>query len=204
MDFKNNKLLICILIVLTVSAAKIYTDSNLSYETLGINSPVHETSDKSSTANNEAIQKDAEILLSENEPTQIYVHVAGRVKSPGLVKLENGSRVIDAVQACGGMYDDADMNNINLAKKLSDEDRVYIPSINENKEVQNFVSETSKININSSSKEELMNLPNVGEKTADSIIKYREKTQFKKIEDIMNVPGIGEKTFESLKDSIDV
>ncbi|WP_455258139.1 helix-hairpin-helix domain-containing protein [Peptoniphilus asaccharolyticus] len=192
MDFKKNKILIGVFLVIAMFLAKIYVDMT----------EVKSEPKLSLESSNQISESDSKLLL-EDEPEEIYVHVAGRVKSPGLVKLPSGSRVIDAVNACGGMFEDADMNNINLAKKLSDEDRVYIPCVGEVTKSSGG-GELSKININSATKEDLMKLPNVGEKTAQSIIKYREKTQFKKIEDIMNVPGIGEKTFESLEDSISV
>ncbi|MDY2987333.1 MAG: helix-hairpin-helix domain-containing protein [Peptoniphilus sp.] len=195
MNFKKNKILIVVLVVVAMFAAKIYVDVNSEFK----------------YQPNLLIDNSDEISDEESEPMpeeipnkEIYVHVAGRVKSPGLVKLLPESRVIDAVNACGGMFDDADINNINLAKKLSDEDRIYIPHIGEVEESSSSNSNLGKININTASKEDLTKLPNVGEKTAQSIIKYREKNQFKKIEDIMNVPGIGEKTFESLQDSISV
>lgn len=180
--------------VLAVFAAKVYSDSTLTYSPQHISSEITEPS-----------QKTEEITVLNEEPAEIYVHVSGRVKSPGLVKLTTGDRVIDAIEAAGGMYDDADMDSINLAKKLSDEDRIYVAQIGEvSSTSQSFASEKSKININIATKDELMQLPNVGEKTAESIIQYREKSQFNTIEDIMNVTGVGEKTFESLKDLISV
>lgn len=195
MDFKKNKILIGLLVVVAMFAAKIYVDVNSDFKYHP--NLLVDNSDEISDEESEPIQEEI-----PNE--EIYVHVAGRVKSPGLVKLPPESRVIDAVNACGGMFDDADINNINLAKKVSDEDRIYIPYIGEVEESSSSSSGLGKININTASKEDLIKLPNVGEKTTQSIIKYREKNQFKKIEDIMNVPGIGEKTFESLQDSISV
>ena len=62
--------------------------------------------------------------------------------------------------------------------------------------------DTSKISINSSSKEELMTLPGIGEKTALKIIEYRKAQAFKSIEDIKNVKGIGDKKYEKIKDLI--
>ncbi|HBY19637.1 MAG: hypothetical protein A2Y24_02785 [Clostridiales bacterium GWE2_32_10] len=59
------------------------------------------------------------------------------------------------------------------------------------------------ININTATKTELDTLYKIGPKIADKIIEYREKNgKFKSKEDIMNVKGIGEKTFEKIKDSI--
>jgi competence ComEA-like helix-hairpin-helix protein len=62
----------------------------------------------------------------------------------------------------------------------------------------------SKININNSSKVELMKLPGIGEKTALKIIDFRKTRKFSKIEDIMLIKGIGKKKFEKMKQFIDV
>ena len=62
--------------------------------------------------------------------------------------------------------------------------------------------DTSKISINSATKEELMTLPGIGEKTALKIIEYRKAQAFKSIEDIKNVKGIGDKKYEKIKDLI--
>ena len=139
------------------------------------------------------------------------VHISGAVHRPGVIELELGKRLIDAVEICGGLKDDADIDRINLAKKLADEEKVYIPRIGE--EISddlsfsaegNTESNSGKININTCSKAELLLLPGIGDVLADRIIEYREKTPFKRIEDIKNVSGIGEKKFESIKDMITV
>lgn len=59
-----------------------------------------------------------------------------------------------------------------------------------------------KININTASKEELMNLPSIGESKADKIIEYRKTNIFNTIDDIKNVSGIGESIFNKIKDYI--
>ena len=59
------------------------------------------------------------------------VHISGQVYNPGIVELELGNRLIDAVKLAGGLKKDADIDRINLAKKLVDEEKIYIPKIGE-------------------------------------------------------------------------
>lgn len=143
-----------------------------------------------------------------NEDEQyIMVHVSGQVYNPGIVELKLGSRVIDAINLAGGLKKDADSDKINLARKLSDEEKIHIPKIGEEEisfEDSNLKqgNNEGKININICTKEELMSLPGIGEVLAGRILEYREQTPFKTIEDIMNVSGIGNKKFESIKELI--
>ena len=64
------------------------------------------------------------------------------------------------------------------------------------------VRSSSLININTATREELMTLDGVGEKTADAIIAYREIAPFESVEELMEVKGIGEKKFAAVKDDI--
>lgn len=154
-------------------------------------------------------------LDEENKEDEIImVHITGQVYNPGLVQLESGSRVIDAVEKAGGLTNDADLDRINLARKVVDEEKLYIPrigeEIDENKEelqtVENAGNEgessSGKVNINTASKEEIMTLPGIGEVLATRIVEYRENNKFTTIEDIKNVSGIGSKKFEGIKDLI--
>lgn len=134
----------------------------------------------------------------------IYIHISGEVKYPGIVELKSGSRLIDAVDKSGGISDDVDLDKINLAMVLEDEQKIYIPRIGEETTEETSVSTTeSKVNINTADRETLMTLPGIGEKTADKIIKYRTEQSFKSIEEIQDVPGIGPAKFNELKDYID-
>lgn len=134
------------------------------------------------------------------------MHITGAINNPGVVVLEEGSRIVDALEAAGGETDEADVNRLNLAYVLEDGEKLYIPSKNE--EEQKYITQgkdnmsegQSKININSAQIEELITLPGVGEATANKIIEYRkENGKFQKIEDLKNVPGIGDSKFENIK-----
>ncbi|HLR34118.1 MAG TPA: helix-hairpin-helix domain-containing protein [Tissierellales bacterium] len=163
-----------------------------------------ETSTNNNTDNDDEIHDDEK----EESSNIIMVHISGEVSKPGLVELKNGSRLIDAVNEAGGLKDNADLDKINLAKKLEDEEKIYIPKIGEEDIDDNNNSNSSgnddKININTASKEELMTLPGMGEVLTDRIIQYRENNQFNSIEDIQNVSGIGPKKFEGIEEFIKV
>ena len=95
-----------------------------------------------------------------------------------------------------------------LAKKLEGGEHIVIPSIDEMENLSlSLPEEESKtkntfININTATKEELMSLPGIGERKADSIIEYRKNKPFNAIEDIMNISGIKEAAFNKIKDKI--
>ena len=150
-----------------------------------------------------------ELMIDENQ--DIMVHISGEVYKPGIIELSLGSRVIDAVNLAGGLKKDADLDKINLAKKLVDEEKIYIPKIGdenipvEASKIDNFTDiGDGKININTCTKEELISLPGIGEVLAGRILEYREGNQFNTIDDIKNVSGIGDKKFESIRELITV
>ncbi len=157
-------------------------------------------------------QLEDEVEDEDEDEGTIMVHISGEIYNPGLVELPYGSRVIDAVNLAGGLKKEADLDKINLAKKLSDEEKIYIPKVGEDiNPIEDFTgvqtgvqndSINGKININTCTKEQLMSLPGIGEVLAGRILEYREQNQFKNIEDIKNVSGIGEKKFESIKELI--
>lgn len=164
---------------------------------------------------------------SEEETVYIFVHVDGCVDNPGLYRLEEGSRVQDAIDRAGGLADEADTEGVNLAAKLKDEMKIRIPSREEMDRLQEEgrgaeilsrpghadepgseeegtegETDSGKVNINKASLDELMTLPSIGQKKAESIIAYREVKAFESLEELMEVSGIGSKIFEQIRDLI--
>lgn len=179
--------------------------------------------------NKEVSAENVEITKTDvtNVTSKVYVDIKGSVKKPGVYQVSADSIVWDIVNLSGGFTKNAYTKNINLSQKVKDEMVIYVFSKNEmlkmNENVKtdttcttNIINydncitteknETSTVlvNINTASKEELMNVSGIGASKADSIIAYRIKTPFSKIEDIMNVSGIGESLFDKIKKYITI
>lgn len=150
---------------------------------------------------------DTEVVNAENgqeNAAEIYVHITGAVNNPGVIKLAQGSRLIDAIEKLGGLAENADTDSVNLASVLEDEDKIHIYTKDETAETGAVsVSGTGRVNINTASLEDLKTLPGIGDSIGKSIIDYREKNgAFRSLEDLKEVDRIGDKVFEKLKDSI--
>lgn len=162
------------------------------------------------------IEEDQEVddNIIENK---IVIHITGEVEEEGVIKLEKGARISDAIEEAGGTTEEADLSNVNLAYSLSDGQKVKIPNINEKDEeiivveekagdniiIEGNKSKEEKININKAAQTEIETLPGIGPSTALKIINYRnEHGKFKNIEDIKNVSGIGDSKFENIKEYI--
>ena len=158
--------------------------------------------------------------------TGIFVHIDGYVNNPGVYQIKENERINVLIEKAGGLKNGYSIKNINLAAKLSDGDKVYIPSVEEEKSLGNqnnnnvntvvkhtnngnnlnnnvSITKNNKININTANISELKQITGIGESTANKIIDYRQNVgKFKKIEDIKEVKGIGDSKFESLKNKI--
>ena len=158
----------------------------------------------------EEIPKDIEETTEVVEQDLITVDVKGAVKSPGIYNLPLGSRVHDAVQKAGGMTENADSKNLNLAQKVSDESLVYVPTKEESANQESYSNatgnkESKKVNLNKASLEELKQVKGLGAKRAQDIIDHRETNgKFKSVDELKKVSGIGAKTIEKLKDYVTV
>lgn len=159
----------------------------------------------------EVFNETSSIESKENKDITAYIN--GEVKSPGVYKVKEESRVEDLVKMAGGFTENADKYKLNLAKKLKDEDYIYVDkkidgqsgAVTAQSSRSNGVGQDGKVNINSASKEELKTVPGIGDVTAQKIIDYREKNgAFSTIEDLKKVGRIGDKTLEKMKDKIDV
>ena len=219
-DFDIKKLIFPTIIILLYVAGFVYL--------LTIIKNNNKTISKNNTiASNELINKEKK----EDKEEFIFVDVKGSVKTPGVYKLKNDSRVIDAIEASGGILNDANTRFINLSKALKDGDVVMVysnaeidkakkdnivyietPCVCEEVKNDACIKETEenkgvngKININTAGIEELKTLNGIGESKAKAIVEYRTvKGKFKKVEEIKDVNGISESLFEKIKDNITI
>lgn len=133
----------------------------------------------------------------DSAATQVTVHVAGNVMSPGVYRFGLGSRVVDAVRAAGGATSAADLNAINLAGLLDDGGQVYVPAIGERPPgIETSPDTTAAIrlplDLNSATADELDFLPGIGPATAAVIVAHRDRHgPFVSIEGLLEVTGIG-------------
>ncbi|GIV66398.1 MAG: competence protein ComEA [Bellilinea sp.] len=155
------------------------------------------------------------MILPTSTPSNIVVHVTGQVIQPGVYRLPIGSRVEDALLAAGGLTGEADENQLNLAARLSDGQKLYVPIKGEVLPfnsvdplwIPTYENENSPsiIDLNLATQQQLEDIPGIGPTKASEIIAYRQKIgRFVTIEEIKNVPGIGPSLFEKIKPYITV
>ena len=176
--------------------------------------------DKKSTDQIDNNMLSIENNTKENEGSKelVIVHITGAVKTPGIVKLPEGARIEDAIDKAGGLTEDADISDVNLAYVLEDGIKIKIPTISEEKNEEIIInssgegivekeisnnSENKIININKANESDLQTLPGIGASLAGRIVEYRNSNgKFNEIEDIKNVSGIGDSKYENIKNLI--
>ncbi len=142
-------------------------------------------------------------------PEPVVVHVAGAVQAPGVHRLPAGSRVIDAVEASGGLAPDADPAAVNLAAIVVDGAQIYVPRVGEDVPAvaaSDTGSDTAgPVDLNTAPASLLESLPGVGPATAAAIIDHRERHgPFQRVDDLLDVRGIGEAKLAALRDLVRV
>ena len=138
---------------------------------------------------------------------------------PGIYDIPMGSRAYNAVEAAGGMTNDADADRVNLAKTLKDGDHVNVPFMKQGRAKGSITSKASNplqaalvtdssknssVNINTASQSELDSLPGIGPAMAKRIIAEREKAPFTSVDDLLRVKGIGNAKLGKLRSRIRV
>lgn len=136
-------------------------------------------------------------IVMNNSNEDIIVNIKGAVMFPGVYSVKENSLLIDVVNLAGGLVDNADVNNINFAMTVSNNQMIVIPITLEE---DASVKEETLININTSSVSELTILPGIGEVKAQNIVDYRNiNGMFTSVDQLKNVSGISETLFNKIK-----
>lgn len=170
-----------------------------------------ESESENETVNSSINVSSSNVDTENQKKSLIIVEIKGEVKNPDVYEIEDGSIIRDLINLAGGLTDEANTDSINRAEKLRGNQLIVIPNKSdiESGNITNQNSSTtnnsSVININTASLEELKKITGVGDVKAQSIIDYRDKNGgFKSIEELKNIDGIGSKTFEKIKDQVGI
>ncbi len=143
----------------------------------------------------------ADISSQSNQlSSEIFVHVAGEVKKPGLYSLRVGSRVEDAIELAGGMTKSAFEQSVNLARMVSDGEQIVVLA---NSQVASGGKSAGFISLNNATQDQLESLPGVGPSLAARIIEHRAAIgSFSDLSQLRDVSGIGEKLFAKISQQL--
>jgi len=139
---------------------------------------------------------------------KLYVHVAGRVRRPGLYRLAPGARVASAIDLAGGAAHRADLTKVNLAARLEDGQQIVVPQLGAAPiavagEASAAASTGAKVSLASATAEQLDGLDGIGPTLAKRIVQYRDAHGgFRSVGQLRDVEGIGEKRFETLRKAV--
>lgn len=146
--------------------------------------------------------------ISLAEPQNLRIHVAGEVNEPGVYELPFGSIVQDAIEAAGGLSEDAGSERINLASGLENGQQVYVPVAGNSDSVATVpgaggTAPSHRVPINTATEPELERLPGIGPVIAQRLVEHRQLYgPYQRAEDLLNVEGIGPAKLDGLRDYI--
>lgn len=204
-------IIIAVIIFIVLNIGKVTEFNKEEKENTTINASIEESKNDIEEKENKENKEETKEM-----GTGIFVHIDGWIQNPGVYEIKENDRVNTIIEKAGGLKEGASIKSINLAARLSDGDKIYIPNREEEKQIETTevkgnntgtvkITKNSKININKASISELKQITGIGESTANKIIDYRDNVgKFKKIEDIKEVKGIGDSKYESIKDKITI
>lgn len=141
--------------------------------------------------------------------SEVKVYVTGAVNDPGVYVVSDGARVSDALEMAGGPSPDADLEAVNLARRVRDEDQVAIPRQGDVPATApasgGLTSSSGGIDLNTADARTLESLPGIGPVKAQAIIRHREQNgRFTRVEELLEVTGIGPATLAGIVDLVEV
>lgn len=158
--------------------------------------------EKKSNLENKNKVEDFEDLNLDKE--KIYIHLTGFVNSPGVLEMEEGKRLSDAIKKAGGLKEGADIKYLNLAKKLLDGEKIYIPNKEEVIEFEKNGNVIEKDN------QRYMEQDSIISDEESNVIKSKKegkenngkgkKININKVDknELLSIPGVGEVTAEKI------
>ncbi|MEV4474476.1 ComEA family DNA-binding protein [Nonomuraea sp. NPDC049504] len=138
---------------------------------------------------------------------KVTVHVAGKIRKPGVYLLPAGARVTDAVSAAGGVSKGASTGQLNLARRLIDGEQIVVGAPPGHAAPGSPITDpaTAVLDLNSATPDQLEQLPGVGEVLAARIVEFRtSRGGFTTIDQLRDVSGIGPRKFEEIKPKVRV
>lgn len=161
--------------------------------------------EKSNLEKKDKIESFDDLNLAEEK---IYIHITGFVNSPGVLEMEDGKRLSDAIEKAGGLKEGADIKYLNLAKKLLDGEKIYIPNKEEviefektgniiEKDNQRYMEKDSVVidqenDIRNAEKESINK--EAGKENSNKKININKVDK----NELLSIPGVGEVTAEKI------
>jgi competence protein ComEA len=142
---------------------------------------------------------------TSSAPRRVYVHVAGAVRRPGLIRVPAGSRIATALERAGGPLRKAELSGVNLAAKVEDGQQVLVPShaATPASGSTSAPAAAGKLSLATATQAELEEIDGIGPTLAGRILEFRtSQAGVSSIEELGEVDGIGEKRLETLREAL--
>jgi competence protein ComEA len=142
------------------------------------------------------------VAPTEAPSATLVVQVVGEVASPGVVEVEPGARVLDAVQLAGGLTDRADPASLNLARLVTDGEQIVVGQRGRTP-AAGHGTQSALVNINRAAASDFEGLPRIGPTLAERIVAFRDAHgPFASLDSLLDVPGIGKLTLDGMRDQL--